>query len=245
MDLGLKGKRALVMGASSGIGRAIAQELVREGARVAIVARNEERLNATAREIGAELPLAADLSQPHAATRILQELGSRWGGVDIVVTNTGGPPAGTFEQITDEKWLAGFQGLWLSAVDAIREALPAMRKQKWGRIILITSTAAKEPIPGLTVSNGLRAGLLGLAKSLSREVASQGITVNAILPGYIRTERLAELGVSQADLEKQVPAGRVGEPAELAALAAFLASERASYVSGQAIACDGARLHGG
>jgi 3-oxoacyl-[acyl-carrier protein] reductase len=244
MELGLAGKRALVLGSSSGIGKAIALALVQEGARVAISARNEARLKASQKEIGAAMAIPADLAQTGAADRLVREVIGVWGGIDILVTNTGGPPAGEFSDISIQKWQAGFQSLWLSAVEAIQASLPSMRELKWGRVILITSTAAKESIPALTVSNGLRAGLLGLAKSLSREVAADGITVNAILPGFIQTDRLAELGHSAADIVKDVPAGRIGEPEELASLVVYLASEKASYVTGQAIACDGGRLRG-
>lgn len=244
MDLGLKGKRALVMGASSGIGRAIAQALIHEGARVAICARGEARLNDTAKAIRAEVAIATDLSKPLAGARVVEEVTAQLGGVDILVTNTGGPPAGTFSSITPEAWQTGFQGLWMSAVDAMRAALPAMQRQKWGRILLITSIAAKEPLAGLTVSNGLRAGLLGLAKSMSTELAPDGITINALLPGYTKTERLEELGVSDEKLSNQIPARRLGRPEELADLATFLASSRAAYITGQAIAIDGGYLKG-
>jgi 3-oxoacyl-[acyl-carrier protein] reductase len=175
---------------------------------------------------------------------LVREVTEVWGGIDILVTNIGGPPTGSFDEISNEQWLQAFQGVWLSATDAIRASLPGMRKQKWGRVILVTSMVAKEPFEGLTISNGLRSGLLGLAKSISNEVAADGVTINSILPGYIRTERLNELGVNEAETSGEIPAGRLGEPSELASLAAYLASEQASYITGQAIGCDGGRVRG-
>ncbi|MBI3544880.1 MAG: SDR family oxidoreductase [Deltaproteobacteria bacterium] len=244
MELGLKGKRALVMGSSTGLGRAIAEALIAEGAQVALCARNEAKLKETATAIKAAAFFAADLSKPNAGAKLVEDAIARLGGVDILVTNTGGPPAGKFLDVSADGWHAGFQGLWMSAVDAIRAALPGMQSRKWGRVLLVTSVAAKEPIAGLTVSNGLRAGLLGLTNSLSREIAGDGVTINALLPGYTKTERLAELGVSDEKIAAQIPAHRLGRPEEFAALAAFLASSQAAYITGQSIAVDGGYLHG-
>lgn len=242
MDLQLKGRAALVFGGSRGLGRAIAEELVREGARVAIVARDAARLERVATEIGA-LALPGDLSQPGAGRDLVQAATGLLGqSPDILVTNTGGPPKGSFQETTPEAWAAGFQALWMAAVDAIQAALPGMQARGWGRILAVTSVAAKEPQPGLVISNGLRAGLLGVLNTLAREVAGQGITVNALLPGYTNTDRMAELGVDNATMGPKIPAGRLGEPEEFAALAAFLASGRASYITGQAIAVDGGLL---
>lgn len=242
MDLGIRGKRALILGGSSGLGKGIAKSLSQEGARVAICARSEDQLKKTAQEIGAELALTCDLSKAGEGRRIAEATVAKLGGVDILVTNAGGPPKGSFEDITPEKWLSGFQGLWLSAVEAIQASLPGMKAQKWGRILLVTSISSKEPLGGLTVSNGLRPGLMGMANSLSREVAASGVTVNVLLPGYTDTERLRELGIPMEKISSQVPAGRVAQPEELGDLAAFLASARAAYVTGQAIACDGGFL---
>ena len=243
MDLQLTDKAALVFGGSRGLGRAIAEKLVREGARVVIVARDAGRASRVAAEIGA-LALPGDLSQPGAGTDMVRAAGALLGrSPDILVTNTGGPPQGSFQDTTAETWTAGFQSLWMATVDAVQAALPAMQAQGWGRILAVTSVAAKEPQPGLVISNGLRAGLLGLVNSLSREVAGRGITVNALLPGYTNTDRMAELGVDNSTMGSKIPAGRLGEPAEFAALAAFLASGRASYITGQAIAVDGGLLH--
>lgn len=244
MDLKIKGKRALVMGASQGLGRAIAEELVKEGVRVAICSRGKEALEKAAKEMGAELAVACDLSKPGTAKTLIEQVSEQMGGVDILVCNTGGPPKGLFEEISPAQWQEGFQSLWMSTVDSIQAALPGMKAQKWGRILLVTSVAAKEPMPALTVSNGLRAGLLGLTKTLSNEIAPHGITINALLPGYTRTERLKELKIPEEKMTSQVPAGRLAEPEEFAALTAFLASERAAYITGQAIACDGGYLRG-
>ncbi len=241
MDLGLTGKRALVMGGSTGLGKAIARALAAEGAQVALCARGRERLEAAARELGA-VPLVCDLSKPGAGAAVVKQAIERLGGLDILVCNTGGPPTGAFESLSAEQWQTGFQGLFLSAAEAMRAALPAMRAQGFGRILLVTSVAAREPIANLTVSNALRAGLLGLVNTVSREVAAAGVTVNALLPGYTKTERLEELGVTDEQLASQIPAGRLAKPEELGALVAFLASEPAAYVTGQAIACDGGYL---
>jgi 3-oxoacyl-[acyl-carrier protein] reductase len=242
MDLHLKGKRALVQGSSSGLGRAIAEALIQEGVLVAISSRDADRLNQTAREIGAKAAIVSDLSQPRAAIKLVEEAHRQLGGIDILVTNTGGPPKGPFEELTSAQWQEGFQSLWLSATESIQAVLPGMRQNQWGRILLVTSAAAKEPMPLLNISNGLRAGLLGLTKTVSNEVAQYGITINALLPGFTDTERLQQLKIPSEKITSQVPAGRVGKPSEFAALATFLAGEQAGYITGQAIACDGGYL---
>ncbi len=248
MDLGLRGRRALVFGASRGLGYAIAEELVREGARVCVVARETGRTAEAAARLSRHgqpvAPLCADLQQAGAAKAATQQAVALLDGLDILVCNSGGPPKAAFAQVDAGGWQAGFQNLWLSTTDAIAAALPTMTANGFGRILLVTSVAAKEPMPGLTVSNGLRAGLLGLVKSVAPEVAAQGVTINALLPGFTRTERMTELGVTDAHIAAQVPMGRMGEPAEFAALAAFLASARAGYITGQAIAVDGGWLRG-
>lgn len=238
MDLGLKGRRALVMGASRGLGRAIAAALTDEGAHVAICARAGERLTATAADLGAH-PIPMDLSAQGAGTRVVQDARRQLGGLDIMVVNTGGPPAGTFASLDDAAWRAAFEGLMMSAIHSIREALPGMREQRWGRIIVVTSVTAREPIPTLAISNVLRPGLHGLINTLSKDVAAENVTLNALMPGYALTERIVEAGFDQAKLADQIPARRLGKPEEIGALAAFLASDAAAYITGQAIACDG------
>ncbi len=241
MNLGLEGRRALVMGGSRGLGKAIAQALVAEGARVAICARNAARLGATALELGVE-GIVCDLSAPGAAAALIRETEKRIGPLDVLVVNTGGPPPGLFVDLSDAAWRAAFEGLWMSGVGAIRSALPGMRARRWGRVILITSIAAREPVANLMLSNSLRAGLHGLVNALSREVSADQVTVNALMPGYTLTERLEELQLDVTKLAAQIPAGRLARPQELAAVAAFLASDPAGYVTGQAIACDGGLL---
>jgi 3-oxoacyl-[acyl-carrier protein] reductase len=243
MDLGIKGKRAWVMAASSGIGRAVAESLIREGARVAISSRNETTLQATADAIGAELAVPANFLKAGSAAAAAREIVAKWGGIDILITNAGGPPKGGFLDISQEGWHTGFQGLFLSTVEALQVVLPPMREQKWGRVVFVTSVAAKEPIAKLTVSNGIRAGILGLMKSLSHEWAAHGITFNSVLPGYTATERLKELGVTNEEIAKHVPAKRLADPQEVGDLCAFIASDSAGYLNGQAIALDGGQSH--
>lgn len=244
MDLGLKGKRALVLGSSAGIGKAIAGKLVREGAKVALCSRNRERLLAAQIETGASYVVVGDLSKPQSGRRVVEAAAGQLGGLDILITNTGGPPGGTFERISPETWDKAYQNLFRSAVDSIQAAIPLMKAGKWGRVVLLTSIAAKEPVPNLIVSSALRAGILGLTNALSKELAADGITVNSVLPGYTRTERLLELGLDLTTLERQIPARRLAQPEELGSLVAFLCSEDAGYITGQAIACDGGALHG-
>ena len=244
MDLKLKGKRALVMGSSTGIGRAVAESLIREGAQVVLCARGDERLQVAVKETGAVAGFACDLTVAGAASALVKKASEHLGGLDILVTNTGGPRKGTFDEISASQWQEDFQSLWMSFVESVQAAAPAMRKQKYGRILLVTSLAAKEPVPGLTTSNGLRAGLTGLAKSLANEVAVEGITVNVLLPGYTATDRLKELKLTDERVKQMVPAGRLGEPSELADLACFLASPIAGYITGQSIAVDGSVIKG-
>jgi 3-oxoacyl-[acyl-carrier protein] reductase len=241
VDLGLNNKTALVTGGSRGLGKAVAAALAAEGAKVAICARDAVRLEAAAKETGA-IGFAADLSQAGAVDGVLRQATDKLGGVDILVVNTGGPPAGGFGAISDDAWRKAFEALWISAVDLIRGVLPGMRQRRWGRIMIVTSISANEPLPNLMISNALRPGLHGLVNALSREVAADGVTINAIMPGYTLTERIREVGIDEKQVVAQIPAGRMGRPEEFGALAAFLASEQAGYICGQAIACDGGFL---
>lgn len=256
MDLGLRDKVALVAASSRGLGYAIAQELAAEGAAVVMCARDEARLAEAARAIASAtgarvLPFAADVAKPAEVRslvgRALQELGS----VDVLVTNSGGPPPGTFESTPPEAWQSAVDVLLTSAVELTRAVLPGMKQRRFGRILNVTSITVKQPIDNLILSNALRAAVTGMARTLASEVASFGITVNNLLPGYTRTERLTELATATASrtggapsdfyerLEREIPARRLGDPRELAALCAFLASPRASYITGQSIAVDG------
>ncbi|MEP6857582.1 MAG: SDR family oxidoreductase [Gemmatimonadales bacterium] len=256
MDLGLRGKVALVAASSKGLGRAVAEELAAEGAHLVICARGQKALEEAADSIRQRAPVkvvdvAADVSDPEDAARVVKVALEEFGQVDILVTNSGGPPSGSFETLTPEMWDAATRLLLKSAVELIRAALPGMKERRWGRILNVTSIAAKQPIDGLMLSNSLRAAVIGFARTLATEVAPFGVTVNNLLPGYTRTDRVQELaraasgkaGASDTDIvskwEKEIPMGRLGEPREFAALAAFLASERASYITGSSIAVDG------
>ncbi len=244
MDLQLHGKKVLVFGSSAGIGQAIAASMISEKAMVCLNSRDEVRLQKSVQELKAFAGIQADLSKPNESAKAVKQAIEKMNGLDILVMNTGGPKKGAFADISTDQWMTDYQNLWLSFVDAIKMALPVMKKQKYGRIILVTSLAAKEPLPNLTTSNGLRAGLTGLCKSLASEVAVDGITVNILLPGYTNTDRLKELNLSEEKIKQMVPAGRLAEPQELADLAVFLASPKAGYITGQSIAIDGGVLRG-
>ncbi len=267
MDLGLTGRRALVCGSSSGLGHAIALELAREGASVVLASRSRERLERARADIiracsggdahgaaGVEARVAvavADLSERAGRRALFDEARAAFGGVDILVTNSGGPPAGPLEAHDLDSWRKAYEGLLESVIELAGLVLPDMKARGWGRIVNVTSISVKQPVDGLIVSNTLRAGVTGFARTVANEVAPFGITVNNVLPGYTRTDRLGELaaagaarsGKSPEEIfaawEAQTPAGRLGEPHELAALAAFLCSERAGYITGQSVAVDG------
>jgi 3-oxoacyl-[acyl-carrier protein] reductase len=242
LNLGLEGRVALVGGASRGLGRAVAAELAAEGASVAVCARESESLRATAAELGA-LALPADLSVEGEPKRAVDACAEHFGRLDIVVANAGGPPAGGFESFGADDWRRATALVLASTVELATAAVPHMRRGGWGRILCVTSITAQRPVGNLLLSNALRPAVAGFAHSLAREVAKDGITVNTILPGYTRTERVIELNVG-AETVAQIPLGRLGDPRELAATAAFLVSERASYVTGAAVPVDGGWLLG-
>ncbi|HXQ76699.1 MAG TPA: SDR family oxidoreductase [Gemmatimonadaceae bacterium] len=256
MDLGIRGKVALVSASSKGLGRAIAEELAAEGANLVLCARGADALRQTADSIRKSagvtvVDVAADVSEQAGIDSVAQAALDKFGEVDILVTNSGGPPSGSFDSFAPEAWEQATRLLLMSAVGLSRAVLPGMRERRWGRILNVTSIAVKQPIEGLMLSNSLRAAVTGFARTLANEVARFNITVNNILPGYTRTDRVEHLaratseksGTSMADAfakwEREIPMGRLGEPREFAALAAFLASERASYITGSSIAVDG------
>ena len=256
MDLGLEGRVAIVAAASRGLGRAVAEELAREGASVAICARGASELEQTAADIrgstGREVfHQAVDVTNPAAVAHFVAAVAERFGRLDICVTNSGGPPSKMFADTNPEEWRAAVDLLLMSAVFFAKETLPRMQKNKWGRFITITSSAVKQPVDGLLLSNSIRAAVTGLARTLANEYAAYGITVNNVCPGYTGTARLDSLAATIsartgtqpeavfADWTRQIPAGRVGTPREFAAVVSFLASERASYVNGTSIAVDG------
>jgi 3-oxoacyl-[acyl-carrier protein] reductase len=256
MDLGLKGKIAFVAAASRGLGRAVAEELAVEGSSLVICSRDEEALKQASEQIAktsnvAVLPVAADVSNAEDVSKAVRAGIERFGQIDILVTNAGGPPPGNFESLTVEMWENATRLTLSSVLELTRAALPGMKQRGWGRILNITSIAVKQPVDNLMLSNSLRAAVTGFARTLANEVAQHGVTVNNILPGYTRTERVEELaraaaessGINMTDAfakwENEIPMKRLGEPREFAALAAFLVSERASYITGSSIAVDG------
>lgn len=255
MDLGLKDKVALVAGSSRGLGRAIAEELAAEGANLVLCARGEGALRearAAVEQLGVRaVSVAADLADPEHVERVVTAAQREFGRVDILVTNAGGPPAGPFESHGPEAWQSAVRLNLESALNLTRAVLPGMKERRWGRILHVTSIAVKQPVDGLILSNSVRAAVTGFARTLANEVAPWGITVNCLLPGYTRTDRLEELAQrnaesrgttpeeARAQWEREIPMGRLGEPREFAALAAFLASERASYITGTSVQVDG------
>jgi 3-oxoacyl-[acyl-carrier protein] reductase len=256
MDLGLRGRVAIVAAASKGLGRAVAEELAREGASVAICSRDPNNLERAAKEIAAAtngrlMSRAVDVSQESAVASFVSDVEKEFGRIDICVTNSGGPPSHTFAETKSEEWRAAVEMLLMGTVFFAREVLPRMKKRNWGRFITITSSAVKQPVDGLLLSNSVRAAVTGLARTLANEYAPFGITVNNVCPGYTRTARLDGLASSIsartnvkpdevfAGWAREIPAGRIGAPEEFAAVVAFLASERASYVNGTSLAVDG------
>jgi 3-oxoacyl-[acyl-carrier protein] reductase len=256
MDLGLGDRVAIVAAASKGLGRAVAEELAREGAKVAICARNAADLAKAAGEIagasGREVYWrAVDVADSKAVADFVAGVEERFGRIDICVTNTGGPPSKLFAATTDEDWQIWTSQLLMSVVHFARAVLPRMQARNWGRFLTITSYSVKQPVEGLLLSNSLRAGVTGMVRTLANEYAASGITVNNVCPGYTRTGRLDELaamlgartGASAEEVfagwKKLIPAGRLGTPEEFASVVTFLASERASYVNGASLTVDG------
>jgi 3-oxoacyl-[acyl-carrier protein] reductase len=256
MDLGIRGRVAIVAAASSGLGKAAAMDLAAEGARVVISARGEERLHSAADEIrsvtGTEvLAIAGDVTNEEHVRKLVSDAKKKLGTVDILVANAGGPPAGFFDDFDAQHYREAVELNLISTINLCREAVPHMRERGWGRIVAITSIAAKQPVENLILSNTARAGVLGFMKSLSQQIAADGITVNTLCPGYHLTERLKSLsssiakneGVSVEDVYARwaaaTPMKRIGDPKEFAAVVAFLCSERASYLTGAVIQIDG------
>jgi 3-oxoacyl-[acyl-carrier protein] reductase len=247
MDLGLDGKVALVTGASQGIGHGIAKELAQEGARVAVSSRTQEKIEAAAAEIGAR-PYVHDTLDLDAAPDLLEAVARDLGPIDILVTNTGGPPGGDPLEFTRAQWEAAHRELVVAPIEMIERVVPGMRERGFGRIVSVSSSAAREPIPSLLLSGAHRPGLLGAFKTLAQTLAVDGLTLNTILPGRIATDRIAHLHGSiekgQEVAREQVPAGRLGTAEEIAAAAAFLCSERAAYITGVALLVDGGMTRG-
>tara|TARA_R110002110_G_scaffold410123_1_gene633144 strand:+ start:17890 stop:18681 length:792 start_codon:yes stop_codon:yes gene_type:complete len=256
MDLGLTGKRALVLGASRGIGRGIADTLAAEGARVIVASRDGDACDAAAAAMreahGAEvLGTACDMSDIDAVDRVASFADDAFGGVDILVNNTGGPPFGPISQVGSDSWRESFEAMFVSVTRLTGHLLPGMRARGWGRILLVTSTGVVEPIPSLGISNSIRIALTNWAKTLSFEIAPDGVTINALMPGRIATDRIdhlytltakaqdKDIDTVKGEVAASIPMGRVGTIEEFGAMAVFLASEQASYITGTATAIDG------
>ncbi|MGM5470165.1 SDR family oxidoreductase [Flavobacteriaceae bacterium LMO-SS05] len=252
MDLGLHNRKACIMASSSGLGKAVALELSKEGADIMLCGRTESTLIATKKEIeaitnGAVYYVVGDVASKKDREKILEKIKTVFGTLDILITNTGGPPTGAFESFSEEDWQRAYKSLLESAVGMIKGVLPYMKKNNWGRIVTITSQAVKQPVNSLILSNTVRASLLGLVKTLSNELGAYHITVNNVMPGYTRTERLEKLIENHPKFSnaiEEIPLKRFGEPSEFAAAVAFLVSERASYITGVSLAVDGGWIKG-
>jgi len=261
MNLGLKNRVAIVTGSSRGIGKAIALGLSQEGAKVTICARNKDKLVTAGKEIKSQtnneiLPITADLTNREDIDKLVAETSSHFGRIDILVNNTGGPPSTTFMQTSDQHWQDACNTLLLSVVRMCWAVIPHMQKAKWGRIINMTSFVVKQPYDKFVLSNTVRAGILGLSKTLSNELASDGILVNVVCPGWTLTRRVEELAKNRAEAEgrtpaeivekweSEIPLRRLAQPSEIADLVVFLASERASYITGAVMQVDGGVIKG-
>ena len=256
MDLGLNNKVALVTAASQGLGKASAISLANEGVKLIICSRDKAKITKTEKDIkeltGADVvSFQTDLNSSKDIDSMIKKVMEQYGRVDILVNNTGGPKAGFFDDLTDEDWISSFENTFLSVVRMTRAVLPSMKRNKWGRIVNISSVSAKQPIDNLILSNGIRMSVHGWAKTLSNELASDNILINNVCPGFTKTERVDDLVANQAKdmdmteeeiveaIANNIPAKRVGKPEELASLVTFLSSERSSYITGQSIAVDG------
>ena len=252
VDLGLDGRRALVTAASKGLGRACAEALVAEGAKVFVSSRDTAGIESAAKAMGAAGWQAADMSKPADPEALVKAAVSKLGGLDILVVNAGGPPPGTFQTTPLETWDAAYQLTLMSAVRLVNASLPQLKQSGQGRIVFITSISVRQPIPTIALSNSFRAAVTAMAKTLSGEVAREGITVNCLAPSNILTDRIRQIAAaSGADPEEQIkqmaasaPTGRLGEPAEFGAACAFLCSRHAGYITGQTLGVDGGSLLG-
>ena len=245
MELGLLGRRALVTGASSGLGLACAQALAAEGASVVVSSRSADRLASAAATMAGATPIVADVSSPAEVERLIADAESALGGIDILVANAGGPPPGDFASTDLDQYEPALRLNLLSTVAMCKAIVPTMQRQGWGRVVAITSISVREPIGRLILSNTARAGLTGFLKTLAREVAGDGVTVNSLQPGLHATDRLHSVyGDDLSDVAAGIPAGVVGDPADFGRIAAFLCSDSARFVTGAAIPVDGGAAHG-
>jgi 3-oxoacyl-[acyl-carrier protein] reductase len=247
MELGIDGRVALVTGASGGIGRAIAAELAGEGAKVAVSSRSRERIEKTAGEIGAT-PWVHDSTDLDAAPLLTEEVQERLGPIEILVCNTGGPPGG-FDALgfTPDQWQAAYTNLVLGPMALVHAVVPGMRERHYGRVVNVVGLGVREPIPNLMLSNAHRVSMITAFKTIARQIAADGVTLNSVLPGRIQTQRIIDLagslGAAEELARQEVPAARLGTVEEMAAVATFLCSERASYVTGETVAIDGGAAH--
>ena len=256
MELNLKNRVVLVTAGSKGIGLATATGFHACGAKVAICSRSRDKLDSAAAQMPGCLALTGDVSKSADIERVMDEVTKHFGGIDILINNAGGPPPGLFADLADEDWNKAVELTLMSVVRATRLVLPHMREQKWGRVINISSSGVKQPVPGLTLSNSIRMAVLGWAKTLANQVAADNVLVNTVCPGFTQTDRVAQILEQQsaasgksieeiaAALAAQIPMQRIGQPEEIANLAVFLGSDAASYITGTAIHVDGGSVQG-